>query len=116
LIGRKKHLIYREIGSYVNLRGSGAWWQSAAQELPASIHYGTAERSDMKKESGNAAFKPGKTSSAELVNELYQSQLLQERPNTTVAELKETIALLEQNLEKSHRSAHRVRKTKKRIV
>jgi uncharacterized small protein (DUF1192 family) len=70
----------------------------------------------VKKESGNAAFKRGKTSSAELMNEPYQSQLLQERLNTTVGELKETIALLEQNLEKTHRSAHRVCKTKKRIL
>jgi len=40
----------------------------AAEEIPASIHYGAAERSNMKKQSGNAASKPAKTSSAEFLN------------------------------------------------
>ena len=82
----------------------------APEEIPASIHYGAAERSNMKKRSGNAASKPAKTSSAEFLNELYKSQQLRERLHTTLAELKETIALLEQGLEEAHRSAHPVRK------
>jgi hypothetical protein len=43
-------------------------------------------------------FQTAKTSSAEFVTELNKSQQLRERLDTTVAELKKTIALMEQNL------------------
>src|SRR5258708_34447277 len=78
----------------------------AAEEIPASIHYGAAERSNMKKQSGNAASNPPKTSSAQFLNELYKSQQLRSRLHTTLSELKQTTTLFEPRPEKAHRSAH----------
>ena len=72
----------------------------------------TGELSDVKKASGKLGSKPSGVDSYSFMDELSESQQLQEQLRAIVHELKETVELLEQNLQDAHRATRSQREAK----
>jgi transposase len=78
-----------------------------------SISGCTGERLTMKKASGKLGSKPSTIDPDSFVDELNESQQLQERLRAIVRELKATVKMLEQNLQEARSSAQSRREAKK---
>jgi transposase len=82
-------------------------------ELAKSTPGRTGERFGMKKASGKLGSKPSAVDSDSFVDELSESQHLQERLRAIAQELEATVRMLEQNLQEARSSAQSRRKAKR---
>ena len=89
------------------------WKKAGTVAEPAKSRSGCiGEYPDMKKASGKLGFKPSKTDSPSFVDELSESQHLQERLRAIVSELKATVHMLERNLAEARSSVQSPRKAR----